>query len=82
MELIDDNFNYKIVICYEYILNRNSYKNNWGFLFCLIILIGCLICTFLHYLKTSKILKTKIYSYISLPKQYNKKNNLKPNPQK
>jgi hypothetical protein len=82
MELIDDNFNYKIVICYEYILNRNSYKNNWGFLFCLIIFFCCLICTFLHYRKTSKILKTKIYSYISLPKQYNKNNNLKPNPQK
>ena len=85
LEFINNNINYKIVICYSLIMKRDSYKNNYGFLFSFIILIALLICTSLHFSKTIKILKTKIYSYIILPKNhvtilYN--NNLKPSPPK
>ena len=81
MEFIDDHINYKIIVCYKYIFLRTSYKNNWGFIFCLSIIIVCSFCTFLHYWKTINILKTRINNYIILPKNHNKKN-LKPNPQR
>jgi hypothetical protein len=81
MEFIDDHINYKIIVCYKYIFLRTSYKNNWGFIFCLLIIIICSFCTFLHYWKTINILKTRINNHIILPKNHNKKN-LKPNPQR
>ena len=73
----DDNINYRILKCYKYLQNFDSY-NNIGFYFSLLLFVGELFCLLLYIILGKNIIIKKLYRNVIFPNpigKYNEINN-------
>lgn len=83
-EYLIELINYKIIVCYDRILDINNYRNNFGFFVGIFLYLGIFICMLIYFFKGTKSIKLEylhrepnIKQIKEIERQFSIKNNIK-----